>query len=673
MGMLQHAGRPNYAKQVSNEAALIKLLEQKTWDLLIATDHNNHLNATTAIRTISQQEKDIPVILLTEHRDTQAVVEGLKMGARDVVVVDEDQHLLLVIHRELTSLNERRTAQLHNSRHHVALSRTKELLDSSKEAIAYISDGLLVYANDSFAERLGYSHGGEMSYQPLIDMLVESEQPYAREFLRQCAIDRNEIEAQQWSFTAITAAGSLLTANAEVLSTTFDDELCLQLRLAATETTEITEELHAQLNEAKNRDAVTGLYNRPRFVHMLETAIQSSADSQRTGGLIYLEINHFEETVQNVVGVAGVDLLHQKFAELLRENTGKDDILARYGDESYCWLIPNTSPDHAEARARELHQKISDTIFDTANKTLHITIAAGISLFSETSDSAQQVLDQALKAHAKVQDATGGGYALYEPNSKKQGDSDTYHRARLVQALESNKLKLLYQPILSLQGNNENIYEVLVRLVDGKEELLPIAFLETFGNAGLSSKMDRWVILTALKIAAAEHRRGKHIFLLLHLTVASLLDTNFPLWLAKVFKTIRLSPRVVALQLRQEDVTNNLHATRDFTRRVQKLGCQVAICHFGTGLHPFRTLEHVQVDLVKLDASFVRNVQDEGEDSAELFKLVAQLKQANVKVIVPYIEQASMLPTLWQSGAHYIQGYYVQAPAAELNFDFSLD
>ncbi|MBB5211354.1 EAL domain-containing protein [Microbulbifer hydrolyticus] len=672
VSMLHNAGRPNRAQHVASEAALTKLLQEHTWDLLIAAEQGKQLEATTAIRTINKLQKDVPTILLTEREGSQPVVEGLKTGARDVVTVDEDQHLLLVIQRELTALEERRQARMHDRRYHATLNRAKELLDSSKDAIAYVSDGLIVYANESFAERFGYSDTDDIEYQPLIDMLTEGEQEDAREFLRQCAINSNEVEAQEWQFTAKTANGTPLGTKAEVLSTVYDEERCLQIRIASSSGN--TEELEAQLNEAKNRDAATGLYNRQRFVQLLDNAIQSAAGSQRTGGLMFIEIDRFEESVQQIVGVAGADDLHRKFAQLLQSSVRRGDILARYGEENYCLLMPETTPDSAETRSRELLQKVADTIFEAAGKTLHITASIGISLLSETSGNADKVLEQASKAHDQaLKSGNGNSFALYEPDSEQQGDADTYHRARVTQALEAGNLKLLYQPILSLQGSGEKIYEVLVRLVDGKEELAPMAFLEALGDAGLSTKMDRWVILNAIKAAAAQRASGNQTSVLLHLTVASLKDTSLPAWLGVAFKAAKVPPGAVTFQLRAEDINSNLHAARDFAKLVQDMGCRVAVCHFGTGLSPFKALEHVNVDIAKIDASFVREVQDEGEDSEALVKLVGQLKEIDTQVIVPHVEQANMLPTLWQTGTDYIQGYYVQPPGEQMDFDFSLD
>ncbi|WP_066960685.1 EAL domain-containing protein [Microbulbifer sp. Q7] len=672
VSMLHNAGRPNRAQHVASEGALTKLLQEHTWDLLIAAEQSKQLAAATAIRTISKLQKDVPTVLLTERAGAQPVVEGLKAGARDVVTVDEDQHLLLVIQRELSALEERRQARIHDRRYHATLARAKELLDSSKDAIAYISDGLIVYANESFAERFGYKDRDDIEYQPMIDMLTEGEQEDAREFMRQCAINNNEVEAQEWQFTAKTASGAPLGTKAEVLSTVYDDERCLQIRIAASSGN--TEELEAQLSEAKNRDAATGLYNRQRFVQLLNNAIQSAAGSQRTGGLMYIEIDRFEESVQQIVGVAGADDLHRKFAQLLQSSVRRGDVVARYGEESYCLLMPETTPDSAEGRAKELLQKIADTIFEASGKTLHITASIGISLLSETSGNADKVLEQASKAHDQaLKRENGNSFALFEPDSEQQGDANTYHRARVTQALEAGNLKLLYQPVLSLQGSGEKIYEVLVRLVDGKEELAPLAFLETLGDAGLSTKMDRWVILSAIKAAAAQRAKGENVSVLLHLTVASLKDTSLPAWLGVAFKAAKVPPNAVTFQLRAEDINSNLHAARDFSKLVQDMGCRVAICHFGTGLSPFKALEHVQVDIAKIDASFVREVQDEGEDSEGLVKLVGQLKEIDTQVIVPHVEQASMLPTLWQTGTDYIQGYYVQPPADEMDFDFSLD
>lgn len=315
VSMLHNAGRPNRAQQVPSEAALTKLLQDKTWDLLIAEESSKQVPPAVALRTISKLQKDVPVILLTERRGSKPSVQGLKLGARDVVTVDEDQHLLLVMQRELAGLRNRRQARLHDRRYHATLQRAKELLDSSKDAIAYVSDGLIVYANDSFAERLGYKSNEDVEYQPLIDMLADGEQESARDFLKQCAIDNNEVGAKEWKFTAKTASGAPLPTRAQVLSTIYDEERCLQVRIvthgAGAGAGGDSEQLEAQLSDIKNRDPLTGLFTRQRLLQLLGSAIKSSAGTQRTGGLMYIEVDRFEETVQKFVGVTGADALQK--------------------------------------------------------------------------------------------------------------------------------------------------------------------------------------------------------------------------------------------------------------------------------------------------------------------------------------------------------------------------
>ncbi|GMG85799.1 EAL domain-containing response regulator [Biformimicrobium ophioploci] len=673
VSMLQNAGRPNRAQHVESAEALSKLLQEHTWDLLIAREDSSKLEPGTALRTISKLAKDVPAILLTEREGPYPVVEGLKLGARDVVIVDEDQHLLLAMQRELDALAQRRQARQDSRRYHAAVTRTRELLDSSKDAFAYISDGLVVYANESFAERFGYGDLEDVEYQPLIDMIEPQEQPAARDFLKQYAINGDEVETTEWQFTARTVNGRPLPTRAEVLTSMFDDERCIQLRIAAQSGN--TEELEARLVDIKNRDQVTGLYNRNHFLQLLENAIKNTASTQQTGGLMYLEIDQFEEAVHGSVGVAEGDVVISKVAAILQSQQRSGEIAARYSDEAFCLLLPETTPDTAEHRAKELLKRVSDTIFEAGGNTLQLTASVGISLMSETSGNAQGVLNQALKAHSQAlaRRPEGNNAALYEPDTQVDGDADTYRRARVVQALDEGNLKLRFQPILSLQGSGENIYEALVRLVDEGEELAPLAFLETLGDAGLSSKMDRWVIMESIKAVAAEQARDKQVSLLVHLTETSMMDNGLPAWLGVAFKAAKVAPEQFVFQLRQEDVSKNLHAAKEFAEQVQALGCRIAVCRFGNGLNPFKTLEHVKVQIAKVDASFVREVQDEGEDPEALANLVAELKSGGHKVIVPHIEQASMLPTLWQTGTDYIQGYYVQAPAEDMEFDFSLD
>lgn len=129
--MLHNAGRPARAQYVESDEALNKLLQEKGWDLLIAHDETTNLVPQDAIRVIRRLNKDIPTILLTDKEGSHPVVEGMKMGAADVVRLDEDQHLLLVIERELNALEQREHRRFAERRHKEVERRNQQLLDLS--------------------------------------------------------------------------------------------------------------------------------------------------------------------------------------------------------------------------------------------------------------------------------------------------------------------------------------------------------------------------------------------------------------------------------------------------------------------------------------------------------------------------------------------------------------
>ena len=107
ISMLHNAGRPSRAQHVDSEEALVKLLQEKTWDLLISNDTSTNPTPQIALKHIRRLNKDVPVILLHDDEELFMQVDGMKMGAVDVVNLDDDQHLLLVIHREMTNRMDR--------------------------------------------------------------------------------------------------------------------------------------------------------------------------------------------------------------------------------------------------------------------------------------------------------------------------------------------------------------------------------------------------------------------------------------------------------------------------------------------------------------------------------------------------------------------------------------
>ena len=316
-------------------------------------------------------------------------------------------------------------------------------------------------------------------------------------------------------------------------------------------------------------------------------------------------------------------------------------------------------------------------VVELEGKTLHFNYHIGVSVINETSSNIDTPIDHSIKALDLARQK-----AVKDPNiisSLYDIDDGENNQERNIaknvqKSLDQGKFKLLFQPILSLRGAEKEHYEVLLRMIDDNdEEISPTEFLNEAASIHASTKIDRWVILEATKMLA-NHRKNDHdTVLIIHLSVDSMLDESLVPWLSVVFKTAKLPTDAIIFQVNEVDINDHLNDAKRFTQALNKIGCGISVNHFGCVLNPFKVLNQVTSNYVKIDGSFTQDVQNNEEGVKALNELVSELHQSDKITIVPFVESASLLSKLWQSGVHYIQGYYLQAPAEGMDYDFDME
>jgi len=508
ISMLHNAGRPSRAQHVENEETLVKLLEEQTWDLLIAHDQTTNVTPQTAIKHIRRLNKDVPVILQNDD-EILAVVEGMKLGAVDVVRLDDDQHLLMVMQREMNNREARQAKRLADRRFREAERRSQQLLDSSRDAIAYVQDGLYLYANQSFAELFGYTDKDDIDCMPIMDMVDENDQETLKTFLKDFTFKGLDAESTKLAFRGVKQDGTSTPISLEVSHVTYDEEPCIQFLARANRVDVNNEVLEQQIKQIKWQDVVTGLYNRQYMINHLEKTIDNITEKDNLS-LLYIDLDNFTERAQSTLGVAAADMALSDLASLLREKNNTTDIIARFGDTAFTVLVPNIRADAAVARAKQLCKEIEDHIIDIDNKTLQLTASIGVSLINDNSTNANKVIEQALNAMEKVRTAGGNNAQLFEPELTADERDQKNLAADLQHALDNDRFRLLFQPIISLRGSEEEYYEVYLRMLnENNEEISPSRFIETASSIGASIKIDRWVILESIKMLSQHRAKGQ--------------------------------------------------------------------------------------------------------------------------------------------------------------------
>ncbi|ROU02030.1 GGDEF domain-containing response regulator [Marinobacter sp. R17] len=668
VSLLRNSGRATRAHRVTSEEDLEEALRTSNWDLMLARDLDQEVSPDAALSLIKRLDKDIPFILITPEFNTDRAIQVMKLGAKAAVPDGQKDLVMLTVNRELASLEARNQRRILESHLRESEQRCQLLLESSKDAIAYINDGMHIYANQSYMDFFGYDDIDEMICIPILDTLAPSSHEDYKIFMK--AFAEHKEDGMALNCVAKRSDGNELNIVMRVSAATYDGEPCTQI---VVQPEQDNAELEEKLKQISTQDLLTGLYNRQHLMDELGRVIVRAGESKETGGLAYIALDNFMQ-VRGQVGIAGADLMLGDVANILRDTVDDNMTLARLSDDAFCLLALPCQENRMADICESIRKSIEDHLFEISGKTVQISVSIGIAAITENAPKAPDLLGRAHTASSEVRKLegheNGNGVLVYNPATYESLNDNNSVEA-IQKALDEDRFRLLFQPIINLRGEGEEHYEAFVRMLDkDSEEVSPYDFLPPTGPSDMAAKIDRWVILQTIKHLASHRSKGHDTRLFLNVTAETIQDKTFTPWLSVALKAARLPGDSLIFQLREDDANNYMKQAREFAKTLRELHCKVSICQFGCALNPFNTLKHVDVDYVKIDGSFTEEIQKSDEVKEEVKEMVASLQNNGKLTIIPLVENASVLATLWQAGVNYIQGYYLQAPVPEMDYDF---
>ncbi|MFM8355329.1 MAG: EAL domain-containing protein, partial [Gammaproteobacteria bacterium] len=196
-------------------------------------------------------------------------------------------------------------------------------------------------------------------------------------------------------------------------------------------------------------------------------------------------------------------------------------------------------------------------------------------------------------------------------------------------------------------------------------------FLGTAIEHGVAGKIDRWVILRAIRALLAERAKGLDTRLTINVSANSIIDPDFPAWLNVALNATRLPTDAVIIQFTERDVLDMTRQASQFVAALRATQCMSSLSRFGLTEDSFARLADLPVDFVKLDGALIEHIGADDAARGAVVRILGRLQQLGKPSIVPVVETASMLSLLWQAGASFVQGNYLQPPGPEMNFDFN--
>ncbi|MCX4027563.1 GGDEF domain-containing response regulator [Endozoicomonas sp. SM1973] len=668
VSLFRNAGQATRAHRVTSIDDLEETIQTQTWDLLLASHPMDEINADTANETINRLNKDIPIIVMKEEYQKEIFTGALKAGFKDVVLYDEEERLVLVANRELQNLENRRQRRLAEVSLRETEKRCQLLLNSSMDAIAYVHEGMHIYANQSYVDLFGYPDADDLACVPIIDMVASEDLAEFKRFLK--SYQSTENASDELACHGIKENGEKFKAKISFSPATFDGEPCTQIVIRVDQG---NAELEEKLKEISTQDLLTGLYNQQYFSEQLDKSIDRAVGGKGNAAVFYITLDSFDK-IRTEMGISDADLVLADFGTLLKEHIPAPSVLARSGDDLFLALIPTDNQTELSTLATKINKSVEDHLSEVGGKTAQTTCSIGITVINETTAKAKDILARTQRAREKVLDKGGNNYHFHTAKDDLEEQAIEGNVIAMIQkALQDNSFKLLFQPVISLRGDSEEHYEVLLRLINPNgEEVPPKEFLDAAEKSQMATKIDRWVILQSVKLLASHRAKGHKTRLFIHLSASSIQDKTLLPWVSVALKAARLPGDSIIFQLTEEDATTYMKQAKELTKAIDELRCKVSLTHFGCAINPFTTLKHLTVHYVKVDGSFSGDIGNP-ETQENLKTMISSLQGQGKLTIVPMVENATMLATLWQAGVNYIQGYYLQGPTAEMDYDFTSD
>ncbi len=419
-----------------------------------------------------------------------------------------------------------------------------------------------------------------------------------------------------------------------------------------------------QLVQLTERDALTGLYNRHRFN---EESVRMSADAQRNGtrlALLFFNLDGFKH-INDTFGHRAGDAMLIKVASEIGGQVRRNEIFARLRGDEFAILVPDAVDELLRVLAERVTRSISQMRIAFEGQTMRVSCSCGIAVCPDNATTPGTLMACADAAMNQVKEAGKNDWRFYRsPTAARQASmlSPLSPEGRIRHALENNLLVPHLQGIYATGSHALRHYEVLMRVRDPENPhamLLPNAFIAMAEKSASIVDVDRWMLAQAIqKLGAAPGIPA----LAVNVSGRSLDDATLPAFIAGELQRHGVAAQRLWVELTETAAVSDLHDARRFIEALQATGCSVSLDDFGNGFASFAYLKHLNVDAIKIDGLFIRDLPQDRENQLFVQAIVTVARGLHKTTIAECVEDEATLKILATLGVDYVQGFHFEMP-----------
>ena len=536
--------------------------------------------------------------------------------------------------------------------------RCEALLDSSRDPIAYVHEGMHVRANKAYLEMFGFDDFEDVEGMSILDMIAADDADDFKSLLKR--LSKGEKPPQRLNLKAQRSDGSTFDAMMEFAEASYEGEPCQQItfRQQSVDTEPRAGARCAALAGSRHRTFQSPVHDR-----QLEHSRGGAASGTIDQALLLIEPDNFKQVLDSV-GLGNADVLLGDMANLMRRQISESELAGRLADHTFGVLITKRSTEDTRQLAEKLRKAFEDRIFEIGKQSISLTASVGGALISEKNANAQTLLAQAQAALRTALAEGGNRVNLFDPaaHDKAAAEKTRHWIALIDEALASDGFVLYYQPIVSLHGAEGEFYEILLRMKGAKGEIIARPFpagrrteRQASGDRPLGHRQRDPLD------CRARTRRHKTTFFI-KLTPQSLEDQTLLPWIAQQLKNARQRGDSLVFEMPESKVVTSLKPARAFVKGLEQIHCGFALEQFGSGLNSFQLLKHIPAHYLKIDRNYMAELPKHKENQEKIKEICDQAHHAGKLTVAEFVEDAASMSILFSCGVNFVQGNFLQEP-----------
>jgi diguanylate cyclase (GGDEF)-like protein/PAS domain S-box-containing protein len=424
----------------------------------------------------------------------------------------------------------------------------------------------------------------------------------------------------------------------------------------------------AQLSYQATHDELTDLFNRREFELRLGRLLEDDAQSGVGHAVMFLDLDQFK-VVNDTCGHAAGDELIRHVGRTLKAHLRRGDVLARLGGDEFGVVLPWCAPHDAIRIANELRNALDNIRLAWSDAILTTSVSIGVVASGEELHQTREIMKAADAACYMAKEKGRNRVHLFSHDDLELTLAQTQMEwvSRVRTALEHDRFCLYAQKILSLkpddvEGDDDNAhFELLLRMRDESGQIIgPALFIGAAERFNLMPAIDRWVIRRAFATIAQSSAPG--VTWSINLSGTSIGDERLLDYIIEQKALHGISFRQVCFEITETAAITNLQKANALIGKLRALGCRFALDDFGVGMASFNYLKHLQVDYLKIDGSFIKELVTSPLDRAIVRSIAQVAHAAGKQTIAEFVENEAIIECLREMGVDYAQGYGVGHP-----------